>query len=84
MRSEPSPRDKKGVAVPEGEKLKRGIEPTPTQANVETMFPAIARYVRGYGSVEIGDQESFGYLVRAIGHGGLDFEDDREQGEDIP
>ena len=40
------------------------------------MFPAIARYVRGYGYIEIGDQESFGFVVRAIGYGGLDFEDD--------
>jgi hypothetical protein len=26
--------------------------------------------------VEIGDQESFGFVARAIGYGGLDFEDD--------
>jgi hypothetical protein len=52
------------------------VEPSAEQAKVETMFPAIARYVRGYGYVEIGDQESFGFVVRAIGYGGLDFEDD--------
>lgn len=52
------------------------IKPTSTQANVELMFPAIAKYVRGYGYVEIGDQESFGFVVRAMGYGGLDFEDD--------
>jgi hypothetical protein len=39
--------------------------------------PAIARYVRGYGFIEIGDQESFGFVVRAQGYGGLDFEDER-------
>lgn len=50
--------------------------PDVEQAKVETMFPAIARYVRGSGFVEIGDQESFGFVVRAIGYGGLDFEDD--------
>ena len=33
-------------------------------------------YVRGYGFVEIGDQQSFGFVVRAIGYGGLDFEED--------
>src|SRR5262249_55233862 len=38
------------------------IEPTPDQATVETMFPAVARYVRDYGYVEIGDQESFGFV----------------------
>ena len=32
--------------------------------------------MRGYGYVEIGDQEGFGFVVRAIGYGGLDFEDD--------
>jgi hypothetical protein len=36
------------------------VKPTSTQVKVETMFPATARYVRGYGYVEIGDQESFG------------------------
>jgi hypothetical protein len=50
--------------------------PTKKQAKVESMFPAIAKYVRGYGYVEIGDQESLGFVVRALGYGGLDFEDD--------
>ena len=53
------------------------IRPSAEQSSIETMFPAIARYVRGYGYVEIGDQEGFGFVVRAIGYGGLDFEDDR-------
>jgi hypothetical protein len=53
------------------------VKPSPEQAKVEVMFPAVARYVRGYGYVEIGDQESFGFVVRAIGYGGLDFEDDK-------
>lgn len=51
-------------------------KPSARQAKVEAMFPAIARYVNGYGSIEIGDQESFGLVVRAIGHGGMDFDDD--------
>jgi hypothetical protein len=51
-------------------------KPTADQAKVEKLFPAIARYVRGCGYIEIGDQESFGFVVRAIGYGGLDFEDD--------
>jgi len=51
-------------------------EPSGEQAKVETMFPAVARYVRGYGYIEIGDQEGFGFVVKAIGYGGLDFEDD--------
>jgi hypothetical protein len=55
------------------------IGPSAEQAGVEAMFPAIARYVQGYGYIEIGDQESFGFVVRAIGYGGLDFEDDRPE-----
>ena len=52
------------------------VKPTEEQAKVKAMFPAIARYVQGYGYVEIGDQESFGFVVRALGYGGLDYEDD--------
>lgn len=52
------------------------VKPSPEQAKVEAMFPATARYVQGYGYIEIGDQESFGFVVRALGYGGLDFEDD--------
>jgi uncharacterized protein DUF6930 len=53
------------------------VKATADLSKVEKLFPAIARYVRGYGCVEIGDQESFGFVVRAIGYGGLDFEDDK-------
>ena len=53
------------------------IGPTSAQSKVEATFPAIARYVKGYGYIEIGDQESFGFVVRAIGYGGMDFEDER-------
>jgi hypothetical protein len=53
------------------------VKPSVEQARVESMFPAIARYVRGYGYIEIGDQESLGFVVRVIGYGGMDFEDDR-------
>jgi hypothetical protein len=52
------------------------IKPTEEQAKVETMFPAIAKYFRGYGYIETGDQESFGFVVRAPGYGDLVFEDD--------
>ena len=55
----------------------RMTHPDAEQAKVEAMFPSIARYVRGHGYIEIGDQESFGFVVRAIGYGGLDFEDDK-------
>ena len=31
----------------------------------------------GYGHIEIGDQEGFGSIVRAIDYGGVVFEDDK-------
>jgi hypothetical protein len=55
----------------------RMVKPTAEQQGVETLFPAIARYVKGYGHIEIGDQEMFGFVARAIGYGGVDLEDDR-------
>ena len=53
------------------------VKPSAEQVKVEAIFPAIARYVDGYGYIEIGDQQGFGFVVRAIGYGGLDFEDGR-------
>jgi hypothetical protein len=53
------------------------VKPTKEQAGVEETFPAIARWVRGYGHIEIGDQEMFGFVVRALGYGGMVFEDDK-------
>lgn len=54
----------------------RAVKPTPAQAHVETLFPAVAKWVNGYGHIEIGDQEGFGFTVRAIDYGGVLFEDD--------
>jgi hypothetical protein len=53
------------------------LKPSEEQAGVEKTFPAIAMWVRGYGHVEIGDQEMFGFVVRALDYGGLVFEDDK-------
>jgi Domain of unknown function (DUF6930) len=53
------------------------VRPTAEQQSVEKLFPAIARWVRGYGHIEIGDQEMFGFIARALDYGGLAFEDDR-------
>jgi hypothetical protein len=53
------------------------VKPTAEQQGVEQLFPTIARWVRGYGHVEIGDQETFGFVARALDYGGLAFEDDR-------
>jgi hypothetical protein len=54
----------------------RAVKPTATQAQVETLFPNVARWVSGYGHIEVGDQEGFGFVVRAIDYGGVVFEDD--------
>jgi hypothetical protein len=53
------------------------LKPTDEQKAVEKLFPAIAQWVRGYGHIEIGDQEMFGFVVRAIDYGGQVFEDDK-------
>jgi hypothetical protein len=53
--------------------------PTREQAGVEKLFPALAKWVQGYGHIEIGDQESFGFVVRALDYGGLVFEDDKAE-----
>jgi hypothetical protein len=53
------------------------VKPTSEQESVERMFPAIAQWVRGYGHIEVGDQEMFGFVARALDYGGLAFEDDK-------
>jgi hypothetical protein len=53
------------------------VKPTAEQQGVEKLFPAVARWVDGYGHIEIGDQEGFGFVVRALDYGGLAFEDDK-------
>jgi hypothetical protein len=61
-------------------KLARSVgtaKATAEQTKVEKLFPAIANWVQGYGHIEIGDQEGFGFVVRAIDYGGQVFEDDK-------
>jgi hypothetical protein len=52
------------------------VKPTREQLEVEKLFPAVAQWVRD-GHIEIGDQEGFGFVARALDYGGLAFEDDR-------
>jgi hypothetical protein len=52
-------------------------KPTAEQIGIEKMFPAIAMWVRSYGHIEIGDQEGFGFVARALDYGGMVFDDDR-------
>ena len=44
---------------------------------VEQFYPAIAKWVRGYGHIENGDQDGIGSIVRAMDYGVLIFEDDK-------
>jgi hypothetical protein len=53
------------------------VKPNKVQAGVEKLFPAIAKWVGGYGHIEIGDQEMFGFVVRALDYGGTIFEADK-------
>lgn len=55
------------------------LKPTAGQQSVEKLFPAIAKWVKGYGHIEIGDQEGFGFIARALDYGGLVFEDNKAE-----
>jgi hypothetical protein len=52
------------------------VKPTEEQRSVDKLFPAIAQWVRD-GHIEIGDQEGFGFIARALDDGGQVFEDDK-------
>jgi hypothetical protein len=54
------------------------VKPSAEQQTVEELFPAIAQWVLD-GHLEIGDQEGFGFVVRALDYGGLVFEDDKPE-----
>jgi hypothetical protein len=57
--------------------LPGGEESNPRLSLVgESILPAIAKQVTGWAYVEITDQKSFGFVVRALGYSGLDFEKD--------
>jgi hypothetical protein len=56
----------------------RKVKPSGEAQCVEKLFPAIAQWVRD-GHIEIGDQEDFGFVVRALDYGGLVFEDDKPE-----
>lgn len=48
-----------------------------SQRKLADQFPAISKWVQGYGHIEIGDQEGFGFVVRAIDYGGEVFQDNK-------
>jgi hypothetical protein len=52
---------------------------SPGRGHVAEQFPAVARWVKGYGHIEIGEQEGLGFVVRALDSGGLVFEDTKAE-----
>ena len=62
------------------DKRKDMVKPTSEQMQVENLFPAMTKWVNGgYGHIEIGDQEGFGFIARALDYGGLVFEDEKSR-----
>jgi hypothetical protein len=49
------------------------------RGHVAEQFPNVAKWVQGYGHIEIGDQEGVGFVVRALDFGGLVFEDNKAE-----
>ena len=47
------------------------------KATIEEAFPNVAKWVQGYGWIEIGEQEQSGFVARVLDAGGLVLEDDR-------
>ena len=41
---------------------------------LDAAYPAVARFVRTHGWIEIGDQQGVGFVVRALDYGGMVFE----------
>jgi hypothetical protein len=53
------------------------VEPSTEKVKAGAMFPAIEKWVTEYGWIEIGVQELFGFVARALHEGGTQVEDDR-------
>jgi hypothetical protein len=52
---------------------------SPGRGHIAEQFPAVAKFVKGYGHIEIGDQENVGFVVRALDSGGLVLEDNKAE-----
>lgn len=50
----------------------------PARPHSDATYPAVTQWVNGgYGHIEIGDQDGFGLIARALDYGGLVFEDEK-------
>ncbi len=55
---------------------KLGAEPSSSVSRiVESSFPTVSKWVQHGGWIEIGEQQGFGFVVRALDEGGLTFEE---------
>jgi hypothetical protein len=45
-------------------------------SSVGCLFPTVAKWIRSGGWIEIGEQESFGFVARALDAGGMVFDTD--------
>lgn len=70
---------KKGLKEyrPEARSEKRRRPSAEEEIGPSSQFPAIAKWVQSHGRIEVGSQESVGFIVRASDDGGLIFETDR-------
>jgi hypothetical protein len=50
---------------------------SPGRGHLAEQYPAVARWVRGHGRIEVGHHEGVGLVVRALDSGGLVFEDNQ-------
>ena len=55
----------------------RNAQSTPPAVN--EACPNLAKWVQGYGWIEIGEQEQFGFVAKALDNGSVIFEDNRCQ-----
>lgn len=49
--------------------------PITKRPGIDELFPALAKWVQTHGWIEVGDQESVGFVARALDYGGLIIED---------
>lgn len=59
------------------EKRLAAFSPLPPQLN--TAYPAVSKWVHSYGWIEVGQQEMFGFVVRALDDGGMVFDSEECQ-----
>jgi hypothetical protein len=64
-------------ANPRWEELFPHLKELGIELLIQNDLPSIAKWVRVFGHIEIGDQEGFGFVVRAIDPGGVVFESDK-------